>query len=335
MATQKKNSLVPGILQAIGLAACGYSTFVGLAYWTNGSLGLSVIGAIFALIILLLLVYFMEQWKQKKLQSNTDLPNKVPEIVLGSVYAVVFICLFIVDYHYANIEFVRKNDIKSLAVNKLDDISNLKAQYATAITDKVNRKNTTIETAKSNYWTVFNEYDRITYRSQLDSLLGNRSVSYDSRDRFDETYRPALKSVLRNERKKYTIDSFDTKTDDYLLLVRPVFTEWRFLSVGYYYNDIDRFRAEYYQAAQGKMSDFKFDAPGWETIPLNDPIASIKGAGIVWLIVFLIVMVLVHLCILAPYIAAKRQHVPLKANATDYNNQGSITAFLNQKSPNP
>lgn len=330
MAEENKTGMLPGIFQIVGLIACGFFTFIGLIYIFNGNLGFPSFITILALGVMMIVVHYMCVWKGKKKKNYDDLPNRMPELILGCIYLVIFLFLFLIDFHYLSIDLANKDNIKTSGKEKIANFQNMQSEYANAIAAKIQNFTASVEIAKTNYQNA-SAANKRTALTQLESLVGTGTVSTGKGADLNSQVDAAALDKGKSIRATYELDSLDKACEQYLKTAQTVFEDWKFLKVSYYYKDIDVFYEKYYSQAKAKMSDFNFAGTLKSEYRINDPVFSLKNSPILKLLLFFLGLVILHLCILAPYIVTKRQAGALAENKNQYSDEGSLTNYIKNK----
>ena len=329
MAEETKTKLLPNIFHLLGLIFLALFSFTGLIYILNGNIGLSSFIAILSVVIAMIIVHYLRVWKAKELKGNRELSSKVPELVLGGFYLILAISLFVINYHYLNIDFYNKNEIKKSALEKITNLENLKKEYGKAIDQKVNTLGNEVERASTNYKSA-PAAAKPVYKGQLESILGSGTIDFlPNNPNFDsqvESARLRKENVLRT---RYNLDSLDNASVTYLETVKPVFTDWKYLKVSYYYEDIDNFYNLYNNSAKAQMPDFSYSNPIISPYKVNDPVYSLKTSPVSEILLLSLLLIVLHLCILAPYFAANRSQQQLVRNKTLYQRpEGSLSELI-------
>lgn len=333
MSNENKTSMLPLIFHAIGLIATIIFSFMGLSYILNGDLTLSILIPALAVFVLVILVHYLTYWKTKKQRSNDDMPNHTPEIILGMIYGLLFLCLSVIGFHYLHINFSKKNEVRSSGLTRIKNLTNLGLQYTTAVQGKVNTLGTSAETAKQNYINA-PAGNKTAQAANINTLLDPFKPDYTlSGVNFENDFQKNLDEKKSSLETQYQspVDSMKKAADVYIKDAESVFKNWKFLKLGYYYTDAKKFYERYYNKMTETMSDFTFDPEKDTEIKFQDPLSSIKGSKIPATLLFFIILLVVHLCVLAPYFAAKRPEVFLSANTGEYKDDGDLIKYINQR----
>lgn len=327
MAEEQKPKIIPTILQFIGIIFCGLFTFIGLLYILNGSILTSGLITLVGIGGPFILVHFMAGWKSKKIKNNEGRSGRVSEYFLGTFYIIFFIFLFIIDFHYLSIDFLNRNNIKKSGLEKVEKISNLRDEYQTAIQQKVNSAGLIVKNAAIKFQTLPMGPEKVDAANNITALLGAGTVGFEPNNpNFDAQISAAQSSYENNERAKYRLESrMEAMVDSESVAAKAVFTDWKYFKIGYYYKNLDNIYLQYEQAAKTKMPDFVVTDKIESVYNINDPIKSLQTIPILQLLFFVLILLVVHLFILAPYIAVQRQYKHLKENTSQYDNRGSLT----------
>ncbi|HMC99932.1 MAG TPA: hypothetical protein VKH37_07260, partial [Ferruginibacter sp.] len=249
-----------------------------------------------------------------------------PEVILGIIYAILFLFLFVIDYHYLNIDLANKDNVKTAAREKIANFQNMQAEYDISIVNKQNDFQHLVELAATNFKTNRRNL------APLATLIGTNAVNPNTpAGEIDSKVDSAAKNKTAVIRAIYELDSLNKASEEYLNTAQSVFDDWKLLKVSYYYKDIDSFYMKYYAKAKSKMSDFGYKPVIKDEYQFTEPLHSIKSSPVLRILLFLLGLVVMHLCILAPYFATKRAQRILKENTTNYDDTGSITSYLKNK----
>lgn len=113
------------IFQVLGILAVFFSCFLGLNYMTKGNIILSSIGSFVIILVLFGSVYLMMQGKERK--DNEGITAK--ELLAFILYGVFAVGSFFVIRHFINVDYLLKDDIKTISINKLDENEEMFKQY--------------------------------------------------------------------------------------------------------------------------------------------------------------------------------------------------------------
>ena len=329
MAEEKKAGPLAHLFHYLGLAACGYMTFMGLIYISNGSVFSSAILALLVLVVFAVLVHYLCVWKAKKQRSNTDLQSKTPEVVLGGIYFVMFLLATVACLEYLVIEMSQKDQIKRAGYDKIADLENLQKEYQAKIQVQKNEVRTKA-TASASYFQNTKGSARLTHQNDLDNLLGANTVATALRSgSFQQSIEQAAEAKADAIQRQYALDSFDKASEPLVRQSRQAFEGWNQLQVGFRYKDLDHFFVNYLARAKEKgLPDFSYEAKTPHESLFN--LSSNINSGGAMLALFIGLLLIIHLCILAPYFSTERQQRYLAENRVEYRAEGSLREFMNK-----
>lgn len=279
------------LVQIIGLIAITIFTFIGLIYIFNGSIIIAAVISVLVLLVLKIVTDFMV--KQKK--ENFTISG--PEYMLGGVHTILFIVLFPVTFHFLNIDFFRKTEVKNICFEKLSLLDTLKSQYNGAIKNKQNE----VYTKAHTFFSSFQSYRSKRYLDSLDALLGAGTFSVGNPVTVDR----AIKVAQDNLQEKYT-NKDDNRLTEYVQKTLPVFNNWQIINVGYSYQHINEVFNDYNAEAVAKMPEFKTTLVLNDKFNFNNPFASLTSGSIGGFLLSLLISLAVEFCILIPYFLAVR-----------------------------
>lgn len=309
MEETNKTGTVPRIFYFIGLAFCTIFTFIGLIYVLHGNIPLSAFLSLLVLTALAILSSYLTYFKTKKGKKT----NFLPEYILGGAYFLVFLISFPFIFHFIEVDFSRKDELIRAGTDRVNMITQLKAEYEMAIDQKVNSFSDSVKTYLSTYLLVSG---KAATRNILISLLGVNTVNfsdYEQRhnnsaaiEKLKADIEVAKESKITFIRAKYDLGNVNTESQEYCDKVLPVFESWRFLKVSYYYYDIGNMHQKVCNAAVNKMPDFLCTQMVPPDTDLENALKSVFNASILKIGLFFLVALLINLCILAPYLASHR-----------------------------
>jgi hypothetical protein len=260
---------------------------------------LAIFATVGPVLLLAILSYYLFAWKTKKKRGNDELTNKLPEILLGSSYFVIAIFLYIFSNHYFNIEFNKKNILKTEANKEVDEFSKLLIEYKKKVNDKLSKLETDV-----NLNTTYLFSGNPTFNSIGKNGL-NLLIEYSEKDL--PTIKQRLetkKTILRD--KIYGTDSISTAMSKYTNDLKSTFINWQITQVKYKYENMDEEFSKYYQILHRKMPEFNIANSSTE---FNFPTltTSFTDGSILIIILGFSIYIILHICILGKYFKAERQ----------------------------
>jgi hypothetical protein len=307
--TEQQVGLMPVIFQSIGLLVFGYLSFMGLNYITNGNIMLSGIVSVAGIIILYVLSYLLAYRKSKKTNRSDEQQNKTAEVLLLSVYGILFIVFSVINIHSLIIDFVQKSQLQQAGLAKVQYVRDIELAYEKAVQDKENALNTAANTLKENYYSSKDE----SVLDELNELLGTRGTlgsTGKGRDKKvnQDAFNNALEAKKRTLNERYVLDrTYLNTTDNYLRSAEQIFKDWKLFKTAYTYQELDVKTADYVQKTKEKMSEFTPPAFTVSSLSFTDYMGNISAAGLSSLLCLLFCLV-IHFCIMAPY-ATSARHV--------------------------
>ena len=302
----EKKSMLPDIFSLIGNLFTAVIVFVGLIYILNGNLWLSGFICLALMIINYVLPERLSFFKSRK----TKRPERWQEITILVFYTMIAVSVFVVASHFINIDLFKKDAIKNNGEEKLQMIEQLKTDYTDAIEHKKNQLNTSASQLFSDYQLEATKIDSL---NKLLSTPGKTSYSQADLD-------AAISSKKNIMGVSLDLDTLlrNNNFEDRMAKAKDVFENWRFLKLNYSFNDVDAMYNQYLTAAKTIMPDFNHNISIAENINLTDPINTLSNGGAILLLLSIGIMGILNLCILAPYISAKRYESGLQPVAKTY-----------------
>jgi hypothetical protein len=330
MAEENTPGIVPKVFNLIGLAFCAIFTFMGLIYYLRGNIPVTGFISVLVLIALMLLSTYLVIFKTKK----RDYKTLVPEYITGGAYGLLALCIFPFMFHFIDVEFNRKNELKKAGIDKLNELRDLKDAYISAKDEKINTFSVDVEATLGNYFLASGP-DRVKYKNSLNEMLGAGTVNSFSRYEFspDSAYKNMLKTEVESAKQakvrtiegQYRLGKVELECDDYYKRALPVFRNWRFMEVSYYYYDIDNMYAKVFAEAKRKMPDFDHAASiTGSDMEIDNVFKSVAKAPLPSLILVFLLVGVLHLCILAPYFSVKRPAEFIKKHEGPYDKTGAV-----------
>jgi hypothetical protein len=124
-----KNSIgVKDILQLVGLIGIGASSFLGLNFMLEGP-EFAAVCALAIIAVLYGLVYVLTKLKKEKENPQKAKSTEILVFILGYCTIAVVSGVFLV--HFTTVNITKKNDIKNLALNSINDITQMFDDFKT------------------------------------------------------------------------------------------------------------------------------------------------------------------------------------------------------------
>lgn len=315
--TKENNSLpiVPTLFHFIGLVAMVIFVFIGLNYVLRGNLILTGFLSLLAFVIPLLAVQYARVLKMRKLQNQ----NKTLELVLMSIFGVTALSVFPFIFHFVYIDFISKDDIKLAGKEKLEQLNEIQSQYDRALQDSIGYFENTARTKMNTYF-LSSKSAKGDIKTWFDEQFGEGAIDfYSSETQVKNDVDEGLELHAEQFLLKYDLGRVREEAKAYYREVEPVFDNWKFLKISYYYYDIDRMVQKLTDAVVSKMPDWSMEPAKEKSIQLGEFMSSLKRARMsVWLLNTAVFLVLVF-CVSMPYMTAKRPVNPLREmNSKNY-----------------
>ncbi len=355
MAEKLKIGKMKFVLLILGLIACMFLTFKGLVYVFNENIWMPVFLGILMPILLYGLSMALLFFKNKKPNpKNSSLQNRLPEILLGIPYLVLFVISFIFIFHFYDIDVNRNKELKNAGIEKLNELKTLHNEYnnkTNKIIDSYKAKVVKLtddyiiavstrqshdmiieakNTLNSNiYDSVPNSINDVIYYNQFEGKPDDTSM--------EEKIREQIQSVMNKRatvlKAKYDLGNMETGEkwtvylDEFFQKSEDCFENWllNFWNVSYYYYDIDNKYTELYERIMHKMPDFEHKANIESAdMQLNSVKYSISHASAGSLGLVLIIVLGIHALIVLPYLTTTKPQAVIGKNTGEYNNNGSV-----------
>jgi len=313
--------IIPTIFHLLGLIACTVLTFMGLAYTFGGNIFVAGFGALIALVILWVLAnrLVVEKTTERRKQDNST------EYVLLSAYGCLFLVLFPFDFLSMDVEISQKEGIIKSGNAKIAHTTDLIAKFKAFVKDSTERLRVNVESntdemlrvAKPNKGYYLNKVKENLGEIKID--LSTHEASPDDKDIKDGIKKSInvsadlkitdIKASLYKNNLLQAFDEFEKESKPY---AEKVFADWNHLRVGQEYAMLD----ERYKKLSGhiKSNNNKFQHPPIPVnkIEMNNPLNNLSQATASSLLLIVGLLVIIHLCLLATYIAVPRAKSGLK-----------------------
>lgn len=294
---------IANVLSLLGLV--GYVVF----FLFGGIYVFNIYLASFVSLVLLVILFLLskEFVRQKtKQREQTDFRQ---EMVLGAGYLVVFALSFLYTFHFIDVEFTRKSQLKIAGKRKIEKLSALEKAYFEEVQKKVDSIGTQVNTDSLAFFNR-SRAQRAEPKVKLKELLGLDDDAFVGNDGpIAERIGKERRKIIDQMKANYNLVKpvFDKTKRDYGQSKR-VFDGWQRFKIRYEYTaHLDTLYATMYQVAKKQMPDFnhpaKIDLPD---IAISQPMRSFGQASIGKKLGILVGMLLIHLLILLPYFRAER-----------------------------
>jgi hypothetical protein len=325
MPEEYKTGPVPSLFFILGLVVNTALIILGLLYALHGNPVLSVFLAFVLLIIQYLLVRRLVYFKTKKvkMQRQQNQTDRLPEFLLNAIFLLTVVVSFPVIFHFIDVDFYRKDSIRKTGLAKLADIRNLRNSYDTAVLLNINGFRGAVETEMTNYFGAYGS-QKIVYMRRLEAIYPHAIDFRRPNTIIESQIRDLIRQDSITRKSKLTLEDKYPVYDAYIDKATGVFDNWDRLNVGYFYSDADTMYQRLFTLAKAKMSTF---TSGHTASPVNmdNVFESLGNASLLEILAVLLVIIILNLCILAPYIAAPRYFKAISRNTKAYESpEGSI-----------
>jgi hypothetical protein len=293
----QKENLLPTVFQILGFAALSTFVFMGLMYNFNDIKIVALITVV-GVFLVALLSYYLFFWKTKKKRGNDEYSNKMPETILGGGYLIIGISLYVLSNHYFNIEFSKKDVLKTEAGIKANNFTQMLSAYQKRVNNKVQIFEIQV---KDNQKLLFNSNINTKNNAQrtLDSLLQNHYQDITE-----------INKALESKKEFIANRQYDNKTitkdiTDYLNEFNSVFSNWQITKLKYSFETVDNVFDNHYNNLKKKMPDFEFK-PTNTTFQYPTISSSFSTASFSSILLGLIIYLVAHIFILGKYLFTKR-----------------------------
>ncbi len=241
---KKKTNPVIIIFGLIGLIGVTMLSSVGLLYVLHGNILVTAIISIAILASLAMLTKFL---KDDKIKDKTR-ANKKPEIILITVYFIIAIISFPFIFHFINVDFSKKNELKTAGIEKAKTITDLIEEYNIAINSKIESFETKVDENLSEYIRTEDEI----YKDSLIVLIGEIDFTVYSSQEIKEQAEKAKKDEAKFIEDKYALGKIEISSETYVKNAKAIFEGWKLLKVSHAYYDIDNEYQKLYKVWQKK-----------------------------------------------------------------------------------
>jgi len=296
----KKASTISKLFNALGALALTILTTIGLFYVFHGNL--IIVGILFIVIlvgIMLISKYLIDNKLKKRSGTksetmDTRIDNRKPEYILLSLYFLIGIVLFPFIYHFIDVDFARKNELRIAGITKVKSITDLKIAYNDVVQDSINKKIMQIESIEKAYF--FNKNNASTRNELLGFLNNNPSVLEDEDTKLKGEIKRIKHKVPVIFEENYGLGNVETEINEYVEKASFVFEKWKMKDVSKYFLEIDKKFDEYYIIMTNKIPGFSFNKPKSEEFNVDSPLYSLLNGTISRIfLVFIFVMFLMVL----------------------------------------
>ncbi len=311
----EKQSKMPEILNGIGIFIIALVTPVGILYTTNGNILITAIAMILLLgAIIFLSKYLIHNKKREKSGlgrvKDTRTNNHTPEWILLFLYALVALIILPFMFHWVDVEFVRKKQLKSMGYQKLESLKNLETTYNDSVTTKINLLEKEVENLQDRYIADRTAANATAIIEKLHVKDG--VIEFSKRPKGDDKMKEQISTELGKRvddlKSDYDLSKSGINIDEYYSKTYAIFSKWKFLQVSYTYTkDIDAKFDQVLTTMQEKMPNFDYQKPEFQDMKLDDPLNSITSASGIKILLMIIAFILIHAMVLAEYLNANRK----------------------------
>jgi len=307
------------LFNAIGAFAITALTPVGILYTLNGNLILTAIISFVILIGIMLLSKYLIDNKRREKSGFTNKAadrtnNKTGEYVVLSAYIILAIVIFPFMFHFIDVDFTRKKDLIYLGTEKLKSIKYLEAEYNRVVAEKANL----IEEEAKGYLTSYLiGKENWSEKDKIQEVIGENKAIFDEYEAnsSDEMAKETLKQRITDEIsskkeaviEEYNLGNLTDELETYYKKTEAVFLNWKIMKVSNAYYDIDLQYNKYYAAMKTEMPEFEYTKPESKDMLLDSPMASLKNASVLIILLVLVGTVLLHILVLAEYLNTSRK----------------------------
>ncbi len=302
--------------RGIGLLFCAIFTFVGMLYIVD-QLWIAAFITILVLVAFLILSAALSHFKTRE----TTFRNLMPEYLVGGGYLLGLILLFPFHFHFIHLELGHKSEIAERGINYINEGEGILQVYQDSIDNKNFRQIMRINTLRDQYMSDRSEQPTIQKElldelgSSFEDLVTPHKDFSDpiEKEKFKFSIDQARDDVIQTQSQVYALDQADTSIFKHQCNdSRAVFENWNFLKVG---PELGRFRLEFegfLKYVQSKMPDFIYDLKDADDVGLGDIGRSFGNGSSLNLLLIGLLTLLVHFCVLSPYLFGKRPRVFLE-----------------------
>lgn len=303
MTTEKKTSTeeiklnpIAMVFHYIGLLAFGLFSFLGLLHFFGGNIYVAGFITILELIVFWLVTDLLIKNKAKKPGRTV---TRKQEYLLLFLYMLIAIAIFPFNFHSLEIEISQKDTIKTAGIAKLNALTELQNAYDKAIAYKKESYERSLDSAWTGYIGATSETKK-TFKAFLEKELGSE-ISIDKKNLDEKKTKKA-----EQFKNKYELNTEKQQIKEYYETTKLIFENWNRLKLSFYYNDIDQQYTNYYQKMRQKMPDFKYkDTIKAPQIAIGNIQSSFDNLS--FLGIALLIMIVMHACIMMPYIILERK----------------------------
>ena len=309
----EKKSFLPDVFSIIGNLFTAVVVFIGLIYTLNGNIWLS---GFICLVLMILNYVFPERlafFKSRKIKN----PQNWQEYTILFFYVLIALGVFLIGTHFINIDIFNKDNVKKSGEDKILRIEQLKTDY----TNEIDHKKSILDTKANNFYQDYVSAqlisDSFKMHKNIDSLNALLSTpgktSYNSVDLIN-----AITSKKQIIEASLNLDQFQTDNNftNRIQESKDVIENWKFLKLNYSYKELDSLNTILYNEAKTKIPEFEPSATEVNEFNLSNPIKSLTNGNSSAVLLSALILIVLNLCILAPYINTKRYQSGLSSGSS-------------------
>ena len=315
------------LLNALGAFAVTVFTAIGLLYVLHSNYLLAGLFSILILVAIMLLSKFLIDNKTKQKIGfgkavGTTYDDNSSEYVLLGLYAIVALVSLPFIFHFIDIDFSRKAELKSSSVEKVTTINNLLTSYNDKVIEMQDEFETSANTNLSNY-----KLDtKSAAKDSLLALLGDGEFDIfrtypnspsNRESELDELINGAVENKKTNIKNNYALGKFGDKTVEndvsiYTKQAKNIFNNWQMTKVSDKYYDIDIYYTKLLKRINEKMPAFTHTKDTTKDLKLDSAIHSLTNASALTYIIGLFSFLLFHYLVLIEYFKTRRVIADMK-----------------------
>jgi hypothetical protein len=287
------------ILQGIGIVFTLIASFLGLMYTLKGDV---LISSLVSLVIIVIEYFLIEKFIQSKSEITKNKFSTL-SIVLWSVYTILAIPISVFLLHALNVEINAKSEIKNVANNKIQDLTNMSKSYR----KNVDKNVSTLSLDLDNTIRLYSRNSSSSLESKLIDKPFNLSSAQLVSAQNGEIEAIVRSFVTAKTKKLASVaDTVEFNNANFINRYSGVFDGWSRLDINYAFYELDDLLKKNYDlfikndsAQMSFASDrFKFEYKIEDT-NMDKPLLLFNEYKPYYLI---LIVLLFHFLILLPYI---------------------------------